>query len=140
MFDSRRLHKRNDIADAVGQRTRSAWQKISIVVGAAGLLTLGGAGYFSLRALNRKHAYEALGDACRLDCQELRDAHDAGNIATILSIGGAALTTAGIVTYALSGGSAAGGGGVSAGGMANRVRLSPVYVAGSWHLVVDGRF
>ncbi len=108
-----------------------------IVIGAAGLLTLGGAGYFTLRALNRKHAYEALGDACRLDCQELRDAHDAGNIATILSIGGAALTAAGIITYALSGGSGAGrGGGASAAG----VRVSPVYVAGSWNLVVDGRF
>ena len=119
----------------------TAGETTGIVVGAAGLITLGGAGYFTLRALNRKHAYESLGDACRVDCQELRDAREAGNIATILSIAGGVVTTAGIITYALSGGSAAGSGGSpSATGMRERMRVSPVYVAGSWRLVFQGRF
>lgn len=118
----------------------TAGETTGIVIGAAGVIALGGAGYFTLRALNRKHAYEALGVECQLDCQELRDARAAGNLATILSIGGAALTTAGIITYALSGGAGAGSGGGASAGMGEKVRVSPVYFAGSWTLMVDGRF
>lgn len=125
--------------DQSEHRRMTAGEVTGIVVGAAGLITLGGAGYFTLRALNRKHAYEALGAACSSDCQELRDARDAGNIATILSIGGGVLTTAGIITYLLSGRSS-GGGSASATGVGKKLRVSPVYVAGSWQLVFDGDF
>jgi hypothetical protein len=70
---------------------------LGIGTAGAGVVTLGVGGYFLGKMLSKKEAAGCDGNRCDDDAQaaELRDAVDAGNVATGLGIGGAVLVIAG---------------------------------------------
>ena len=111
-------------------------QVAGLTLGAAGLVALGGAGAFSLRALSKQHEADQQPGGCPLDCPQLRDANSAANVATVFAIAGGVLAAAGVTTYLL-GRSGAGGGGD---GNKAAMQVVPVLATGEWQLGVAGRF
>lgn len=97
--------KRVDTAEPpVTEEPQRPLRTVGIVVGAAGVVGLGVAGFFGLRALSKQSDAGCSSNVCASgdNAAILRDAQSAANLSTVFAIGGAVLTATGIGLYLLA--------------------------------------